>query len=424
MAQVSHSFRLAGHFGSRVPQPVSRSSAHVETLDGLRGLAACWTLLAHALMLSGSPRLPILSRADLAVDLFMMLSGFLMTHHYIHRRAREPWESAETMRRFWIRRYFRISPLYYLLLVVVLIAGPRYGEMRAATTEVWAWTGTPIERYADTSVQNLMMHLSYLFGFSPEYSFRTALPDWSIGLEMQFYLVFPFLMLLAARVGLVGAAVLAMAAAGALVQAAPGFFDSYALPAALPLSLHMFLFGMALAWGRAEGRIAPAALTIAAVLLISPLNDMTGSAGSAAWLMALFLAVAGTGRPAPAGDPGTGAGPRAARLAARALTPLRRLCSGRIAGFLGDISYGIYLTHLLVILPVTGMLAGSGFWLDQPWPARAAITLALVLPLVLPLSWLLYRHVELPGIRLGQQVLEPRRELAAKAERHGTIPGP
>ncbi|CAH2786711.1 MAG: Acyltransferase 3 [uncultured Caballeronia sp.] len=45
-------------------------------------------------------------------------------------------------------------------------------------------------------MSNVVTHLTYTFGMFPRYAFNTPLPDWSIGLEMQFYAVFPLLMLL------------------------------------------------------------------------------------------------------------------------------------------------------------------------------------------------------------------------------------
>ncbi|MBH9538896.1 acyltransferase, partial [Novosphingopyxis sp. YJ-S2-01] len=53
----------------------------VACLDGLRGLAALWVLFGHLVILTGF-RLPVLSKPDLGVDLFILLSGFLMVFQY------------------------------------------------------------------------------------------------------------------------------------------------------------------------------------------------------------------------------------------------------------------------------------------------------------------------------------------------------
>lgn len=67
----------------------------IACLDGLRGLAALWVLIGHAHILTGF-RVPIIGDPDLGVDLFVMLSGFLMVFHYQLRRKKEPWEAPST----------------------------------------------------------------------------------------------------------------------------------------------------------------------------------------------------------------------------------------------------------------------------------------------------------------------------------------
>jgi peptidoglycan/LPS O-acetylase OafA/YrhL len=61
----------------------SSNEDHLPWLDGLRGLAALWVLISHVQILSGMKYVPVLSWGGLAVDLFMILSGFLMAHHYL-----------------------------------------------------------------------------------------------------------------------------------------------------------------------------------------------------------------------------------------------------------------------------------------------------------------------------------------------------
>jgi peptidoglycan/LPS O-acetylase OafA/YrhL len=96
--------------------------SRIGSLDGLRGSAALWFLLGHACQLSGA-HIPIVSQPDLGVDLFIVLSGFLMAYQFTVRQEREPWSEAGSWLKFWTRRFFRIAPLYYILLIVSLLLG-------------------------------------------------------------------------------------------------------------------------------------------------------------------------------------------------------------------------------------------------------------------------------------------------------------
>ena len=177
----------------------------VACLDGLRGLAALWVLFGHLVILTGF-RLPVLSKPDLGVDLFILLSGFLMVFQYRLRADVEDWRAPGTWAAFWTRRFFRLAPLFYVALAVALLAGPALYADRVAIDGFLGEPLQPRERFADASLANIAAHLSFVFGLLPDYAFRTPLPDWSLGLEMQFYAAFPFLVLLARRIGWVPAA--------------------------------------------------------------------------------------------------------------------------------------------------------------------------------------------------------------------------
>ena len=222
----------------------------LEFLDGLRGIASLWVLVGHAMFLTGY-KVMILAEPDMAVELFIIISGFLMTYHYQVRQECEPWMAPETWRTFWIRRFFRIAPLYYVCLAVALILGPELWQSRldAATAIPGALEGEAryADRYLDQSLTNILMHVSFIFGATWTHNFRTALPDWSIGLEMQYYLVFPFLMIIALKLGrLAGVALLvgSMAVAGIWLERNGFVVGAYSM---LPMKFHLFAAGMLMA---------------------------------------------------------------------------------------------------------------------------------------------------------------------------------
>lgn len=362
-------------------------SARLGFLDGIRGAAAAWVLLSHALKFTGW-RLPLLHRGDLAVDIFMMMSGLLMTHHYWLREGQEPWEKRSTWGAFYLRRFFRIAPLYYLALAVSLAAGPMLWTARQQIAAVFPDAATPAERYLDRSIGNILMHVSFLFGASPRNAFATPLPDWSIGLEMQFYLVFPFLMLLLRR-GSLFWGTLTVAACGLVVSQVllPGRFP---MPSFLPLKISLFLVGILLAWGyhlqqRQRGGVGPViglALVLAATERSGPVFGMA----------ALAAALLFYDRQADVFQ------------IRRLLELAERLLGSRVATFAADTSYSVYLTHVLVMVPVAGLLCRSAEFIQLPGAARFLILSASVMVPVYALSWLLFRFVELPGIRAGKRL--------------------
>ncbi|MHC5537469.1 acyltransferase family protein [Singulisphaera rosea] len=147
----------------------------IRELDGLRGLAALTVVGFHL-----SPQL--LPYGWAAVDLFFVLSGFLITSIVLSQM-----DEPHFLRTFYIRRGFRIFPIYYLtLLLLVVLEHPNLRQ----------WL--PFAFY----VQNAPFYLepvSSLGGkiFSP--SWLDMDHTWSLAVEEQFYLIWPGLLLLVGR---------------------------------------------------------------------------------------------------------------------------------------------------------------------------------------------------------------------------------
>ena len=182
-------------------------------LDGLRGVAALWVVLHHITMLAAGPA-QLRYNGRVAVELFMILSGLLMYYHF----GRVPAGGAgEHWKAFFIRRWFRIAPLYYATLALVYVIAPRMGRWREAMAGFNAEAATePGRFFIPDLVANALAHVTFLFGFFPRYAYSTPLPDWSIGLGMQFYAFFPLLVLALSALGLVRGTVLLTALAMAI----------------------------------------------------------------------------------------------------------------------------------------------------------------------------------------------------------------
>ena len=103
---------------------MSRKDApgHVPILDGVRGLAVLMVLFCH--LMGPMPETGLVSRlvrqvvsySALGVDVFFLLSGYLITGILLRSRGDEHY-----YRNFYARRVLRIFPLYYPTLAVVLI---------------------------------------------------------------------------------------------------------------------------------------------------------------------------------------------------------------------------------------------------------------------------------------------------------------
>ncbi|MDX8482933.1 acyltransferase [Mesorhizobium sp. VK24D] len=369
-------------------------SSRIECLDGLRATAALWVLVGHCLILTGW-HVPVLGDPALGVDLFIMLSGFLMVFHYQLRQDREPWQSPATWLKFWTRRYFRIAPLFYLLFFVALALGPQLYESRVVIDDFLQRAPQAPERFLDDSLKNIFAHLTFLFGLSPNLAYRTPLPDWSLGLEMQFYAAFPALMLLVRGFGWVWGA-LSVAALGSLAVMALSLASvDFPMPSLLALKIQVFLCGMLLAGLVHQKRPRPLLyLVLAMALAAIPFGDGYGLSKlliREALVMGFFALVLYRMLP---GAPGA-----VARKIAVAF-------GGGVFRMLGELSYSIYLIHLLVLQPVAAfVIARYGYDLDAP--LRFAIVLGVVLPVVCALSWITYTLVEMPGQTLGRAVLRP-----------------
>ncbi|MET3522259.1 acyltransferase family protein [Mesorhizobium abyssinicae] len=367
--------------------------SRVECLDGLRALAAMWVLVGHCLLLTGW-RVPILGEPDLGVDLFIMLSGFLMVLHYQLRQDKEPWQKPETWLKFWTRRYFRIAPLFYVMLFLALALGPSLYESRTVIDDFLLRSHQAPERYLDNGLKNIVAHLLFLFGLLPNFAYRTPLPDWSLGLEMQFYAAFPAVMLLVRRLGWIKSAVLIAALGSLVVFVMEQMSVHFPMPSFLALKMQVFLCGMLLAGVLHPSRPRPILyLALAMLLAALPYGGEYGLGKlliGEVLVMGFFALVLYRMLPGMAGV-----------VAARIATTL----GNRFFHLMGELSFSIYLIHLLVLQPVAAFVI-TQYGHDLVAPLRFAIVLLIVLPTVSLLSWITYNLIEIPGQKAGRFVVQ------------------
>lgn len=145
----------------------------IKGLDGLRAIAAILVVLTHAgvlgLLPEGSWR-PMLS-AGAAVQLFFVLSGFLITHLLIKENAEF---GAINVKYFFCRRAYRIAPAYFLVVLFI--------------------TAVDVFACNVTSEKGLPFAFLYIYNFIPNAWYSPMFGHlWSLAVEEHFYLAWPFL---------------------------------------------------------------------------------------------------------------------------------------------------------------------------------------------------------------------------------------
>lgn len=155
---------------------------HIPQLDVLRGVAVLIVMLYHITDLV--PRLhlkPIFGFGYAGVDLFFVLSGFLITGILVRSK-----DSKRYFTNFYARRALRIWPLYYLLLFFTFILLPVvHPSLKVSIFKLCQpWQAFPF------FLQNLTLKRQ---------AFDTLRVTWSLAIEEQFYLVWPVIVWLAPR---------------------------------------------------------------------------------------------------------------------------------------------------------------------------------------------------------------------------------
>ena len=155
---------------------MSNQSIHLVGLNGIRAIAAIAVVLSHINLGLGSFHLPPIKSIDLAghgVTIFFALSGFLITFLLIHEKQKQP----IIVKKFYLRRILRIWPLYFLYLFVTILV-------------------TYQSSFTNEILKPTLIYYIF-FAANIPFIFDFALPllghFWTIGVEEQFYLFWPWL---------------------------------------------------------------------------------------------------------------------------------------------------------------------------------------------------------------------------------------
>ncbi len=331
---------------------------HYDFLDGVRAVAVSLVVLFHFDLLG-------LPGGFLGVDMFFVISGFLVSDLILRNIASGDF----SLLRFFERRVYRILPALYASLILVLLAG--YLVLLPSDLAQTAVSA----RASALLFANIHFHDTIEY-FNQGSQFWMLLHHWSLSVEEQFYLIFPFVLVLLAAIKvplrrimpvlLVAAFVYSLSlsmrapsAAFYLVQARFWEFLVGAQIAILPRTIKM-----PRGFAEAISVAAIAAILVSARWITEP---------SDVYRLATLVPVAAT----------------AALIWANINTPSTRIGQLLSVGWvrkIGLISYSMYILHWPFIL-------FAQYWAVEPLSlfARLAVLAAMVAA-----SWLSWRYIEQP----------------------------
>lgn len=368
--------RLLRHSLDNLEMVTSSSVSRKPQLDALRAVAVMAVMVEH-FSSDGFFTARVLNLGLfglLGVLLFFVLSGYLITGILLSLRESSLRRALE---RFYIRRTLRIFPIYYLTLLVLMIIG------LPSVTQYILWHG---------------MYLSnVLFVLKPQVAAPIA-HLWTLSVEEQFYLIWPWLML-AVPYKHVHRVILCAITIGICWKAVVINTLGDHLAAALPVfsCLDSLAVGAWLAFVEQDETLRSRRQHILRTWLF---------AGSAIVLMQTVLLITDGGRGLVVLTSYIGASLFFAWLVGRAAQGFKgwvgAVLEWRLMLYMGKISYGIYLYHYFMPRVLTYLLKNFGF--DQPGSLFAGMLAFALTVLTATLSWYL---LERPISHLKERLSYP-----------------
>lgn len=333
-------------------------------IQGLRAVAVLLVLLYHA-------NLPFLTGGFIGVDVFFVISGFLITSHITQSLANGSFKFST----FYARRVRRILPASFAVLIVSLIV---------------AWFVLPpldLARVSKDALWTALYVPNLLFAFEEQDYLSSAAPSifqhyWSLGIEEQFYLLWPMLLWavytlsrknIRAVLWTAGAVVVASFIASVSVTEVNQPWAFFLLPTrAWELGIGGLISFLPL--HRRES---------------IPLLTRNLVAGGALLVLAWAALSLDSNTPYPSYWAAVPVLATAAIIAVGPFTgSIARILQNRVMAWIGLISYSLYLVHWpMLIIPeaATSWMRPLELWQSL-----------LIAALAVPVAWLSYRFVETP----------------------------
>lgn len=386
MSKSSQSVQAPAAIGLPVAD-VSPSARHLGFLDAMRGIAVLGVILVH----SGTATLDAQSKlgaytfaGQRGVELFYMVSAFTL---FLSRDVHQGKEQFPVSN-FFLRRFFRIAPLYYLAIVLNLMFQGLH-----------AYPPPAVLTYFDFGTA-----LCFINAWNPIAFNNVAIGGWSVAIESMFYFTLPFLYkkisnLRDAAALLVGSILVCSIVTKIATHtfAAYGGYLSNWFPVHFPIfALGIVGYFMWKSFGnQLQGpdlRATSLVLLAASVLLVLgciPIRDSNLYANSVA-LMIFVMSCS--------------------------LHPWK-LIVNRFTVYLGKISFSIYLLHFFVVLLAERIL--HAFLLRHPALEHHAVLTPFFflfsVGVSIPICALSWRFIEQPGIRFGRRLITARELRASQS---------
>lgn len=378
---------------------MTRSSRHVVSLDGLRGLGALCVLCTHYThdLFQDAPAYTSIAGAMTAIEhtpLYVIFAGypwinmfFVLSGFALSAMVSGPGNTRRRYLPYAISRVFRIYPAYFFVVLVTFVLQHFLYQGPIADFGDWfnsSWTAPPTRR-------DVIDHAIMIGQFKTD---RFVFVIWSLVHEMRISLVFPLIHAAVARLGVRGNAAVGLGLIALDFTWATLADTGYLTPNTYYFTLHYVLFfwaGSAIfkfreplkQWWADRSRGQLTMLGIAGFLVFTysgsldqvmtpeamptvVVSDWLGGAGAVVFILFVLYAA-----------------------------PIARFLSTPTMTFLGGISYSLYLLHGIVLLAALHALYG----VVPLW-----ILLIACVALSLVLSYLSLAIVEKPFMRLGKRI--------------------
>ena len=361
--------------------------------DGLRGIAIFLVVLSHS-------HISVLGGGFSGVDIFFVLSGFLITVLLVQEFDNN--DASINFRNFYMRRLLRLGPALFLFLLVYLVAGGIFSG---------DWS-TKLTRSAIA-----LFYISNWVQAFGLYSMHTLSHTWSLSIEEQFYLIWPWVLYMLLRHvssrGRIASFILFLIVIDVVYRYIMLALDTPwpRIHLGLDTKADPLLLGCLLGVALSSRQLSSALKQI--VLIKYPYFDVTGCVLIMAWLLGFMFGYSGqsAGRTDINAVLGayhhwglllveTGVALVILHVYLGRKSWLNTILVWRPLVSLGKISYGFYLWHFLVF---NMAFKGFGSKMDLSSLGNTILVVALATVVTLVISVASYRFVELPILQLKKR---------------------